>query len=122
VARVTAAGGYFVGNRLLGCLLPTRAFGDLDCQRLVPGALTAQPQFQVVHCKPLAAGDAAVLVLATDGVWDVTDTPQVVTATKQGLKKQQKQLATVNIAEAVATDAIRAGSDDDTSVIVLVLQ
>eukprot|EP00611_Tribonema_gayanum_P008138 TRINITY_DN17598_c0_g1_i1.p1 TRINITY_DN17598_c0_g1~~TRINITY_DN17598_c0_g1_i1.p1 ORF type:complete len:464 (+),score=146.98 TRINITY_DN17598_c0_g1_i1:195-1586(+) len=122
VARVCAAGGHFVDNRLLGVLLPTRALGDLDFHRLAPGVLSARPQFQVVHLRPLARGDAAALLLASDGVWDFCDTAHVVAALKAGMKRQAKALATVNIAENVVGNAIRSGSDDDTSVIAVLLQ
>jgi serine/threonine protein phosphatase PrpC len=122
VNRVMASGGHFRDNRLLGCLLPTRAFGNIDCLRFAPGVLSARPQFQVVRLRPLAGGDAAALVLATDGLWDIMETPAVVSTLKAGLKRQARQLATVNIAETLVVDAIRGGSDDDTSAVVLVLK
>ncbi|KAG5175265.1 phosphatase 2C-like domain-containing protein, partial [Tribonema minus] len=123
VARVLASGGHFVQNRLLGCLLPTRALGNIDCLKLCPGVLSARPQFQVVRLRPLAPpSDAAALVLASDGLWDFVETPQVVAALKAGLKRQARHLATVDVAGDLVADAVRAGSNDDTSVVVLVMK
>jgi len=124
--RCIAAGGFFHKERLFGCLLPTRAFGNLDCRSEYPaGILSSIPDFQFMKLKHevlSVPGNACAMVLASDGLWDFVEVPEVMKILANGLKKQKKQLETVEIAETMVESALKNGSDDDITTIVVVFQ
>lgn len=121
LVRVSAHGGWFNGLRLMGSLLPTRAIGDMDVRNLKEGVLISIPQIHTALVSPVSSSDIGALVIASDGLWDAPNAANVVNALKANMRKQARSLATINIAESLARDAVRAGSDDDTSVIVVLL-
>ncbi|CAM9408153.1 unnamed protein product [Chrysoparadoxa australica] len=115
-ARVMAAGGHFTNGRLLGCLVPTRCLGDLDVVKACPGGLGCVPQCQVVH-RSSAAGGTAMLLLASDGMWDSLMPQIVAKRMKIHAKKQKRSAETLLLAEDLALRARKAGSDDDITVV-----
>ncbi|CAK0791821.1 unnamed protein product, partial [Prorocentrum cordatum] len=63
-ARIVEAGGAVVGNAVEG-LMPARTVGDADVKRLCPPrVILAEPEVRAWEGR-------GVVVLATDGVWDV---------------------------------------------------
>lgn len=67
VARVAAAGGFIVNNRVAGMLAVSRALGDVEMK--VGGRCVVSPEPEL-HKVSLRPGDAFVIV-ACDGLWDV---------------------------------------------------
>jgi serine/threonine protein phosphatase PrpC len=61
-ARIERAGGFVKGQRAMGVLMPSRAFGDFNCKPWV----TAVP---ALHKRPLT-GETDFVILASDGLWD----------------------------------------------------
>jgi len=71
MARIVAAGGTVVRERVMGVLAPSRSFGDLDVkQKCPPGVVIAVPDINT-YSVPEEAGKFAFMILATDGVFDV---------------------------------------------------
>jgi len=63
--RIREAGGFITRNRVLGILAVSRSFGDHGMKDFV----TADPYISETDL--LRCGDAPLLILACDGVWDV---------------------------------------------------
>jgi len=71
LARIVAAGGTVIRERVMGVLAPSRSFGDLDVkQKCPPGVVIAVPDVNT-YSVPEEAGKYAFMILATDGVFDV---------------------------------------------------
>lgn len=76
--RIERAGGFVEEGRVQGILAMTRAFGDYQFKdRKLPGAdqmVTAMPDVKIFELSPALE----FFVLASDGVWDVLSSQEVV--------------------------------------------
>mmetsp|Transcript_17977 Transcript_17977/g.46458 ORF Transcript_17977/g.46458 Transcript_17977/m.46458 type:complete len:386 (+) Transcript_17977:64-1221(+) len=110
-ARVCAAGGWVVHQgcwRVAGDLAVSRAFGDRHLKRY---GVCADPEIT----RFVIAPTDAYLILASDGLWDVVKEP----ACGQVLSKCSSSLEG---AKALCNLALRRGSGDNISVLIVDLQ
>eukprot|EP00932_Pfiesteria_piscicida_P016241 SRR837773.3177.p1 GENE.SRR837773.3177~~SRR837773.3177.p1 ORF type:complete len:263 (+),score=55.71 SRR837773.3177:118-789(+) len=71
VARIKAAGGRVANGRVEG-LEPSRTLGDFDVKLSVPpGVISIDPEVRYLELGDGKAPCQALVVCATDGVWDV---------------------------------------------------
>ena len=105
VARIKAANGIVLDNRVGGVLAVTRAFGDHSLRK---SGLIATPHITKYTLKPFDK----FLVLASDGVWDEVGDQDAVNCCKEDVSTKQ-------IAQAIVKNALDKGSKDNISVIVL---
>jgi len=104
--RITAAGGFVLLNRVNGVLAVTRSLGDTAMKDVVTG----EPyQTQTLLCT-----DDTILILACDGLWDVTSDQEAVDLTKGETNAQV-------MSEKLLAHALKRGSTDNISVMVIVL-
>lgn len=94
-------------NRLAGQLAITRAFGDFN---LKTQGLSAEPTVSRTELTPTDQ----LLIIATDGLWDVIDDQQAVDIC---LKYQNP----LEMAKALVDAALKSGTMDNTSVMILKL-
>jgi serine/threonine protein phosphatase PrpC len=124
-ARIEAAGGTVVKDRVHGVLAVSRAFGDAEHKRGIgqecwgrefsADPVTAEPE--VTH-EPLQPADEFA-VIASDGVYDVMTSQQLVNFVRR------KLLAHRDVARAsreVVRKAIALGSIDNVSAVVVAFQ
>jgi serine/threonine protein phosphatase PrpC len=102
---VLERGGHVIMGRVNGVLALSRSLGD----GALGDAITAQPYTTKMRRK-----DGMLLIIACDGVWDVMDNE---TAVKIAKEKRSPQLA----AAAIRDEALKRGSTDNISVIVVLL-
>jgi protein phosphatase 1L len=110
--RIKAAGGniYFNGVwRVSGILAVSRAIGD----RLLKPYVTARPEVTTWN----VSKDDEILILATDGVWDVLTNENIASLIAR-LDPHDMQTA----ADMIASNAVAAGSTDNVTVIVIDLR
>lgn len=113
-ARVEAAGGLVVNNRLNGTLAVSRGFGDLAHKNTpsLPPTLTPTPEIAV---RPILRDDE-FLLLATDGLWDALSQQAAVNF----LRIQLNTHANLNkAAKALASHALRKGAIDNITVVIV---
>lgn len=118
-ARVEAAGGqilFWNGVRVMGLLAVSRAIGDHSLRPYV----IADPEVTVVNRHPLDE----LLVMASDGLWDVISNQEACTLAKKCLlRARQKGSSRENAARVAATVLTRAavdrGSRDNVTVLVI---
>jgi len=79
-------------SRLLATIGVTRGFGDHDLRAqsqngyvMIKPFLTPQPEVRVLDLESENVGDADVLVMATDGLWDVVSNDRVAEIVHAGL-------------------------------------
>ena len=116
LARIRSAGGLVVNHRLNGTLAVSRSFGDVR-HKAQPGrapTVTATPE---VTIRALDAEDEFV-VLGCDGLWDALSM-QTVTNFVRGELNAHRDLQ--RAAKAVTEEALRRGSVDNVSVIIVAL-
>lgn len=99
--RITRAGGTVIDGRVEG-LEPSRTLGDFDVKmQVAKDVISIVPE---VRCHAVSGGNGAVrqalLVMATDGVWDVLSGQDVC-----DLIVARKELCTLQAAEATAAAA-----------------
>jgi len=105
--RIEQLGGCVLYNRVMGRLGVSRAFGDKSLKQYV----TAEPEVVSVE---LTAGDE-ILILACDGLWDVADMD-----TAGGLARtHSKSKGLKAAAQALTTYAVRNGSNDNVTAMVV---
>ena len=122
--RIVAAGGFLqvVGGvaRLEGDLSVSRAFGDREYKKAGggSGALSAVPDVGVVD---LLRADAAFLILACDGVWDVYSDAEACDLVRTGLRQNEgdPEAAASFLADCTVADA---RCTDNVTVVVVVLE
>ena len=105
--RIVRAGGDVVNGRVQGVLATSRGFGDRDLQRFV----TACPD---IEHRALKRGDD-FLVLATDGIWGTLSNSEVCSLVL-------KQNAALHAARKLTLEALRRGSTDNVSALVVDLR
>lgn len=113
--RVIASGGFVRNGRLFGVLEPSRSIGDMDIHEMYPGkGLIATPSLGAHRIMPGRL--RTVIVVATDGVWDVLPTSQALSIVTK-LVDQGKPCASA--ARALCDAAASAGSLDDITAVVV---
>eukprot|EP00617_Octactis_speculum_P023491 CAMPEP_0185756112 /NCGR_PEP_ID=MMETSP1174-20130828/14556_1 /TAXON_ID=35687 /ORGANISM="Dictyocha speculum, Strain CCMP1381" /LENGTH=262 /DNA_ID=CAMNT_0028434933 /DNA_START=56 /DNA_END=844 /DNA_ORIENTATION=+ len=116
--RVAAAGGKITSDgRIEGILAVTRALGDADIKGVCPhGVVLATPDIRIWQRKGL-------VVLATDGVWDVMSVSEVAALLPSGkaLRRACEQGVSFlrSVAEMLVEEAITRGSEDDVTAVVM---
>jgi serine/threonine protein phosphatase PrpC len=108
--------GFIEKNRLCGLLAPSRAFGDLDVKTMYPGVLTCEPYIGIMNVQG-KSGSCKAVVLGSDGLWDRTQTSLV----KSILQCNKSKKKRIKSAAALVQAAVRQGSTDDITVVVLYL-
>lgn len=105
-ARVKAGGGSILNGRLAGNLLITRSLGDFDLREY--GLISAPDirESEIFKNK--------LVVIASDGVWDVIDREAAVKLVKASGKKGLEDLS-----RAIVKEAVERGSVDNISVVLL---
>ena len=118
-ARVEAAGGqilFWNGVRVMGVLAVSRAIGD-HCLRPF---VIARPEVTILQRRP----DDELLLLASDGLWDVLSNAEAVTLARRCVARARERGATraaaARIAATVLTRAaVDRGSRDNVTVVVV---
>lgn len=114
-SRVLEAGGKIVGNRVMGMLIPTRSFGNVDVKTSSPGVVIAEPDILKYRLE-LGKDSHAYLIVASDGVWDVLENDKAMDiVVKQFKKTRDPQKA----ASALVIEAAKYGTDDVTAAVVV---
>lgn len=122
MARVEKAGGqvwFWNGARVMGVLAMSRAIGDRSLRPYV----IPDPEVSIV---PRTADDT-LIIIATDGLWDVVSDQEACTLAMKCLDRAQQKGATeADAARLTATVLIRAamdrGSRDNITVVVIDLR
>lgn len=104
--RITDAGGYVILNRVNGILAVTRSLGDISMKEFVTG----EPYLTRT---PLEASDTH-LILACDGLWDVVSDKEAIDLIVNDTDAQA-------MSEKLLEEALRRGSTDNISVLVVLL-
>lgn len=105
-ARVKASGGSILNGRLAGNLLITRSLGDFDLREY---GLISTPDIRESELFK-----NKLVVIASDGIWDVIDREATVKLVKTNAKRSLDELA-----RAMVKTAVEKGSVDNISVIVV---
>ena len=101
--------------RIGGVLAIPRAFGDFPIKKAYPGALIAEPDIYRLNIDQCGvARENLLLVLATDGVWDVLTNEQV----GQCIMRTR---ALVTMASSIVNQAIARQSEDNVTALVTIL-
>ena len=116
--RLVAAGARILGERVNGTLAISRSFGD-SAHKPVGSGVTAQTVMAVpeVMSERISPHDEFV-VLATDGVWDRMGSQEAVNFVRLQLHDHGDL---VLASSALATHALRLGSVDNITVVVVAL-
>mmetsp|Transcript_102301 Transcript_102301/g.218968 ORF Transcript_102301/g.218968 Transcript_102301/m.218968 type:complete len:333 (+) Transcript_102301:96-1094(+) len=130
--RIALAGGKVNGGRVEG-LEPSRTLGDFDVKTSTkPGVISIVPEIRRHELGDGSSNAQAILVCATDGVWDVItgqDICDLIHARKE-LGKLQAEIGTVarancqalkDLAEDLVQFSIARGSRDDCTAIVAMI-
>lgn len=137
LARIIGTGGWVHDGRVLGVLAVSRAFGDVEFKGEGLGMLmtsgvkeglwseefaksasfTSDPVIPTPDVTEIVLGDEdEFVIVATDGLWDVMPSQQVVQQVRKELQKHgDPQLAAENIAEL----ALKRYTQDNVAVIVI---
>jgi serine/threonine protein phosphatase PrpC len=118
-ARVEAAGGqilFWNGVRVMGLLAVSRAIGDHSLRPYV----IAEPEVTVVNRNP----DDEVLIMASDGLWDVMSNQEACNLAKKCLLRARQRGSTRHSAAKVAATvltraAVDRGSRDNVTVVIV---
>ncbi|KAK9807905.1 hypothetical protein WJX72_012508 [[Myrmecia] bisecta] len=118
-ARVEAAGGqilFWNGVRVMGVLAVSRAIGD-HCLRPF---VIAQPEVTILGRR----ADDELLLLASDGLWDVLTNQEACSLAKRCLRRARQRGATRQSAARIAATvltraAVDRGSRDNVTVVVI---
>jgi serine/threonine protein phosphatase PrpC len=127
-ARVEAAGGCVIANRVGGMLAMTRALGDIALKK--HNYITAEPE---VTEQVLVPETDRFMILASDGLWDVLSNQEVgqlaIAEESRWLDResrshlrrrpQRSTCAEIAIADALVAEAKARGSSDNITVIVV---
>lgn len=101
IARITQRGGFVINGRVAGSLAVSRAFGDIQL-KVGQGALVVDPE---VSSWSLSQDDAFI-VIATDGLWDVMKSQEVVEFIERECQ-QEGQLLTSWTSAPTALDEVK---------------
>lgn len=118
-ARVQAAGGIVVNNRLNGTLAVSRSFGDV-AHKNVPGhPPTVTPTPEVVLRNREACIEDEFVILATDGLWDALSMQAAVNFIRNQINDHQNLQTAV---KALTNEALNKGAIDNVTVVVVLLR
>lgn len=109
--KIEDLGGFVFGNRVGGYLNVARAVGDKNISGISP-----KPKITVY---PLSEVQNGYLVLACDGLYDVTSTNEVSEAINQ---MDQQGFSVQTMAKHLVYSAIMSGSGDNVSVMIIKLK
>ena len=84
IARILYNKGYITHGRVQGTLAIARAFGDKQLKDFGPKILTVEPEITILD---INSDIDEFIVIATDGLWDVMTSQQVITIIKEMLIK-----------------------------------
>lgn len=104
--RLTDDGAFIRDGRVNGMIGITRALGDHTMKQWI----ISTPYVQVLELQPTDE----FLVLACDGVWDVVKDEEAI-----AFLKEKGEVPAATLAKALAVEAIKRGSQDNISVIVV---
>jgi len=113
--RVEKSGGIIKSDRLNGVLAVTRSFGD-TAHKMSSGADAALTALPELRTEIITERDELVL-LATDGLWDVMDSQNAINMVRKSLNKHHKVKEAV---KELVKEAIKLGSVDNVSAVVVV--
>lgn len=105
-ARIKKDGGFIKNGRVGGILALSRAFGDRENGKKIPGIIV-DPQVKVIGHVP--AGTLGVI--ASDGLWDTLGMRKPVLTTGNYLKALQHELASGISVNRLAQQAVRKAQD-----------
>ncbi len=144
IARISESGGFISNGRVNGILAVTRALGDAHLKSSKSGALVADPE--ITTYIPSAVQSISnfnkidmdeFIVIATDGLWDVMSSQEVVTMIRDLMNSKNilishdtvsdsftKPVDTIvmelnKIADTVANNAYKKGSQDNITVMII---
>ena len=106
--RVKKGGGTILKGRLAGNLLITRSLGDFDMQEY--GLISTPDIYESLLFKN------KLVFLASDGIWDVINTIQLLQLLKANSGKTLAQLA-----ESIVKYAVDHGSMDNISIVIVLM-
>ena len=109
--RILRAGGHIVDGRVMGCLMPSRSFGDIDVKlNANEGVVIAIPDttsFSIDYTR----GKRPFILIASDGVWDAFSSQQAVIRARTSISKRN----CINSAcQHLCQNAVKVSSDDCT--------
>lgn len=107
VERIKKCGGIVFGGRVFGQLALTRAFGDYELKKY---GVVAVPHITKIKIEQ----DMGFLVMASDGVWDVTNGDDLYKTIHDNIN-----LSTNELAKLIVKNAILNGTRDNVSCIVI---
>jgi len=126
-ARIEAAGGFVLRNRVLGILAVTRSFGDHRLKDYVVGlpytsTTVVREEEEGVEGKEdkRERGGDSFLILACDGVWDVLSDDEAV-GLVMALWESEGGRVDVDAAGLLVQEAMRRGSSDNITCVVVFL-
>jgi len=106
VKRIVSAGGFVIMNRVNGMLAVTRSLGDITMKDVV----ISEPFTQEIELQPTDTH----LIIACDGLWDVT-------SDQDSFNLIQNEPSAQKASEKLLIDALKNGSTDNISVVVVFL-
>lgn len=106
--RILSSGGTIFKGRVGGTLMITRSLGDIE---LKPYGVSSEPELILFPAQP------AMYAIASDGIWDKIEAPQFDRLAISHTRKPLSELGT-----AVVNAAIKAGSNDNISLILVVIE
>eukprot|EP00981_Chlorochromonas_danica_P002581 scaffold504_cov189-Ochromonas_danica.AAC.16 len=132
IARIAHAGGFVVNNRVSGFLAVSRAIGDSKLKLPQPGTVIVDPE--ISFFSPCLEDE--FIIIATDGLWDVTSSQDAVDYIRHGLEKEGfsfnpptsiEEISTkepikpklIKVANDLVNYAISQGSADNITVMIL---
>mmetsp|Transcript_11360 Transcript_11360/g.19405 ORF Transcript_11360/g.19405 Transcript_11360/m.19405 type:complete len:415 (+) Transcript_11360:132-1376(+) len=143
MSRIADAGGWVDDGRVLGILAVSRAFGDLEFKRglaqlLVDGVIEkmwtkafaksvdfkANPVVATPDVEMVTLGeDDDFMIVASDGLWEVTTSAQAVTFVKRALAKEgMSEKSLQKVTKDLVEDAVkRRRSSDNVSCVIFAL-
>jgi len=104
--RIVAAGGFIKNERINGLIAVSRALGD-HCMKVF---ITSDPHFSKTELEP----SDSFVILACDGVWDILSEQDAVDLVA-------KDTDPLIMAKKILVNAIKGGSTDNISVVVVQL-
>jgi serine/threonine protein phosphatase PrpC len=124
--RIRKVGGFVVMGRVMGKLAVSRAIGDSQFKRKESRMMT---EFGItgplvvpdpdVTCTPIQPGNDEFIILACDGLWDVSTSQEAVTSVKAGLAAGKDPKS---VSEDLVNNALRSGSRDNVTAMVVVFE
>lgn len=114
IQRIVKAGGFVNNGKLNGSLGPSRALGDFEFKINTDGTYnSSNPILSPIPDVFSANYESGILVLASDGLWDVVTSSNVVNIVEQNINNIS------NIRTDLITKAIQEKSHDNITVMVI---